>query len=185
MLYFEPYARLIPSADGFDKVDLWLRYYSPLVAITPYARVAGRAVEKLDNMTRIIPPACVVIGIACLCVAIGSLILTNRFLAAAVSTGGVVVDIVQSQDHEGNRTFAPKVRYHVNEREHEFISPLTSGWPAYRKGQEVTVVYARAAPDKGRLDVWWGHYYVVVVSGFFGVVFTAMGIGWVVAARRP
>lgn len=138
---------------------------------------------KLD-FARTIAYLCALTGVVCLCIAVWSTVQTRRFLATDLPAAGTVTAIVPSQDRDSNRTFAPRVRYLAEGQAREFTSILTSVRPAYRVGQEVRVLYDPAAPGRGRLDNWWGHRYVTVVSAFFGVAFSALGFGTIWVERR-
>ena len=140
--------------------------------------------NREGNMVHIFRPLFGLIGLVCLCVALGSVLNTRRFLSTAQSAQGIVVEIVRSTDSEGGASSAPKVHYTVNGEPYEFTSPITTNPPAYHEGQAVRVVYSRNAPGKGRLDVWWEHYFLAMLCAVIGAIFSAVGLNGVLFNRR-
>lgn len=135
-------------------------------------------------MPRLLAAVFALVGIVCLCVAVGNVVRVRAFLATAKSTPGSVIELVQSTDSEGGSSLAPKVRYMVADRPYEFTGSVASNPPAYQTGESVTVLYDPSNPGHGRIDAFWEHYFVAILCGILGSAFTAFSLG-VLFVRRP
>ena len=91
------------------------------------------------------------LGLLAVALSIGLWLEQRQFVAAALRTEGVVTEVRPPSDpHRGNSV----VRYHVGGQafdiEYWFASDRDN--TAARLGQEVTVLYAKNRPDKGRVE---------------------------------
>jgi hypothetical protein len=128
-----------------------------------------------------------------------ALVDSRRFVATAVATNGVVVDVagvvqqVQKRGPDGDwyyqdvTVFHPVVRI-VTAREQEvrFQASEGSNDPfAYGVGDTIRVLYDPADPQAARLDTWssrWGDSVTLVAIGLGLVVLGAVGY-WLLRSR--
>jgi hypothetical protein len=110
---------------------------------------------------------------------------TRSWLARSVEAQGVVVELVATRDRDGNVLFAPKVRFETaNGKPVEFLSSLRTNPPAYAVGQSVRVLYDPEKPGSAALAGFFSLWFVPIVLGFIGTVFTAVGVAVAVVRRR-
>jgi hypothetical protein len=130
-----------------------------------------------------------------------ALVDSRRFVATAVATNGVVVDVagvvqqVQKRGPDGDwyyqdvTVFHPVVRFvTAREREVRFQASEGSNDPfAYRVGDTIRVLYDPANPQAARLDTWssrWGDSVTLVAIGLGLLVLGAVGY-WLLRSRGP
>ena len=135
-------------------------------------------------MNRLFRLAYGLIGIVCMCISVGTAINVRRFFASSDSAPGTVVELVRATDSKSRAKSVPKVRYTAHGATYEIKGTVSTSPSAYHIGQTVRVVYNTAAPEKGRLDVWWEQYFVSMVLGVIGAVFTGMGFCGAGMCRR-
>jgi Protein of unknown function (DUF3592) len=111
---------------------------------------------------------------------------TRSWLARSIEAQGEVIEMVAVRDREsGNILYAPRVRFETRDgKTIEFQSSLRTSPPAYRAGQMVRVLYDPKDPNSAALAGFFSLWFVVMVLGFLGTVFTAIGIAAVVIGRR-
>jgi len=98
----------------------------------------------------------------------------SDFLNGAVKADGVVVDLVASRSSDST-TYAPRIRFKTIEGSMiEFVSSTSSNPPSYSRGEQVTVLYSSAQPDKAKIDgffsVWGGAVILAVLGGVFFII---------------
>jgi hypothetical protein len=128
-----------------------------------------------------------------------ALVDSRRFVATAVATNGVVVDVAgvvqrtQKRGPDGDwyyqdvTVFHPVVRFvTAGGREVRFQASEGSGDPfAYGVGDTIRVLYDPANPQAARLDTWssrWGDSIGMVLTGLGLVVLGAVG-SWLLRSR--
>lgn len=71
---------------------------------------------------------------------------------------GTVVQMISSEDDNGDYSYAPLVQYEVNGSTYTYESHNYTNPPAYQEGQQVQLLYDPARPDKARisnfLELW-------------------------------
>jgi hypothetical protein len=130
-----------------------------------------------------------------------ALVDSRRFVATAVATNGVVVDVagvvqhVQKRGPDGDwyyqdvTVFHPVVRF-VTAREQELRFQASEGGNdpfAYGVGDTIRVLYDPANPKAARLDTWssrWGDSLTLVAIGLGLLVLGAVGY-WLLRSRGP
>lgn len=113
------------------------------------------------------------IGLGALAGSVASYRSTQDFIAESAMTMGTVVELERSvsRDSDGNRSvvYHPVVRYSVNGgREYRFRSNTGSNPAAYRRGEEVEVLYQPSNPGDARINGFfslWGGSVILTVLG--------------------
>ena len=119
------------------------------------------------------------LSLACLGVAGWLYIRARKFLEGAVTTVGIVTDVLREEsvetDNDGIRTintmFRPVVRFSTESGEQiEFASGVSTNSPSYRKGGQVPVAYDPSDPQKAKIKSFWLVWgFAVVAAGIGGV----------------
>jgi hypothetical protein len=101
---------------------------------------------------------------------------TLAFQEGALVTPGTVVAV------EGGK---PVVEFEDRAGEtHRVWGTVSSNPPAYERGERVEVRYRPGAPDQARIDGFLENWFVSLVLGGLGTVFTGVGAGFGVAQLR-
>lgn len=117
--------------------------------------------------------------------------LTRGFIArSAHGTGRVQkVDAQTSRDDQGDEhtSYTPTVEFVAPDgTPHVFTASHSTSKP-YRIGQELPILFERAAPDHARLDQWfplWGGPLVLGLVGLPFFLVGAIGLGVILKGRR-
>lgn len=135
-------------------------------------------------MAVLMPLIFVVVGLVCGAVLVVIVRKNRAFLARAQRAPGVVVGLGRGSSMGSGpndtmrRSFAPVFRFTtIDGREVEVRSSVESNPPTYRPGDQVTVLYDPAAPEKAKLDKFSerGGLETLVMSILTGV-FLAVGV---------
>lgn len=111
---------------------------------------------------------------------------TKAWLARAVEAPGTVIEMLRVRDSEDKGfLFTPIVRFEtIDGRTVEFQSGLRTNPPAYRTGQEVSVVYDPGVPEsaaiRGVLSLWL----MPIILAFVGSIFLFIATAMIVLIRR-
>jgi len=87
-------------------------------------------------------------------------------LHAVGDSVAVLVSLTQPEkavfkDHEGH--------------DHEFVDSFSSDPPSYHAGQKVSVLYNRENPREAQIDRGRANYWLALLLGLLGVLFTSLG----------
>lgn len=123
-------------------------------------------------------------GAIFLAVGVGVGITTVSFVSDAKRADGVVIDLAWHSSGKSGMTAAPVVRYDVDGKAYEFTSSMSSKPPAYKVGEQVTVLYDPAEPSEGRLDGFMDLYMFPLIFGILGLTESAAVAIWVAIERR-
>lgn len=104
---------------------------------------------------------------------------TQRFLAKAQSSPGIVIDLIEIED----AGTAPKVRFREKTENSEivFVSKSSSSPPAHRKGQSVTVFYEPKNPENATIGGFYSLWLFPTVFSFVGAMSLIYGLGLVIS----
>jgi len=109
---------------------------------------------------------------------------TMEFLAAAVKTDGVVVDLVRSRSSDST-TYAPTIRFKTtNGTMIEFTSSTSSNPPSYSRGELVAIIYLADDPDKAKINSFFSLWGGAVIVGVLGTAFFLIGFGIIIFGIR-
>jgi hypothetical protein len=137
-------------------------------------------------LSRLARFALIPVGLLLLLGAAFSVWTTKAWLARAVETQGTVIEMLRVRDSEDKGyLFTPIVRFEtIDGRTVEFQSGLRTNPPAYRAGQEVTVVYDPGVPEsaaiRGVLSLWL----MPIILVFIGSIFLAIGVAMILLIRH-
>jgi Protein of unknown function (DUF3592) len=102
---------------------------------------------------------------------------TEAFLKRADHTSGQVVDLRQNDSADDATTYAAVVEYSDHQgANHKFVDSFSSNPPSYRPGQTVNVLYNRENPLEAQIDRGRANYWLSILLGFAGVMFTLLGL---------
>jgi hypothetical protein len=95
----------------------------------------------------------------------------DRFYGGALSAEGTVVDLEWSR---GSARSVVTFRAD-DELEYTVKGSVWSKPPAHEKGEKVKVVYHAGRPQEARLASFFERWFLVLVFGFMGAIFTGVG----------
>jgi hypothetical protein len=125
-----------------------------------------------------------VVGVLLLGVAGVVAVRTVQFLGGANSATGEVVELVPHRSSKGGTTWSPVVSYTVNGEVHRLEGSYSSNVLMYEVGERVTVRYEPGNPGEARIDGWLGTWLLPTILGGIGVVFGAVGGGFLLVRLR-
>ncbi len=112
---------------------------------------------------------------------------TNRFMQNSLTAEGVVIDLrLGTRDSSStSRVYHPVIRFTPEGQEAiEIVSNFGSNPPRYKKGDTVTIRYAPDSPYRGRIDGFWGIWFVTVILGSLTAGFLIPGVTLVTVYYR-
>jgi len=105
---------------------------------------------------------------------------TREFLQTATTTEGTVVELRQRVSTEENKkkvSYAPVVTFVTGAgKKIEFLSPVGSNPPLYKKGEKVEVLYLPADPSNARIHDFTSLWAVELILGFAGALILLTGL---------
>jgi hypothetical protein len=105
----------------------------------------------------------------------------DRFYGSALSAEGTVVDL----EWRGNSARSVVSFRADDELEYTVKGHIWSKPPAHEKGEKVKVVYHAGRPQDARLASFFERWFLVLILGFMGTIFTGVGtLVAVVLGRR-
>jgi uncharacterized protein DUF3592 len=124
------------------------------------------------------------LAVACIAVGAPRLVDDLRFVAAAHSTTGVIVEVEMVDETD---LYRPIVEYTGPDgRRVRFASGQTAGdRSTYRVGQSIGVLYAPDNPADARLDTWQSRWASDAILPALGVLLILLGFVGVWQSRRP
>lgn len=109
-------------------------------------------------------------------------------IAVAAVADGRVIAIEESRDSDGDYTYYPRVRFHAGTGQQiEFTGDVGSNPSGFAVGEAVRVCYDPSNPDDARIDTFMQLWFMPLLLGGIGTLFSLMGGGIVISAmaRRP
>ena len=120
---------------------------------------------------------CTTIGAALLMA--GYLFLSNTlsFVDSAVKTKGVIIDLNEYEDSEGDTMYAPIFKFKdLKNKEYTIESNYSSNSGFGGIGSEISILYLQKDPKSARIDSFVGLYLLPIILGGMGVVTLFIGI---------
>ena len=118
-----------------------------------------------------------VVGIAFSLFALYSFLANRDLSANGLRTQGIVVDLVATDDSDGEARYAPVIEW-IDQAgiPHRLTGSVASSPPAFVVTQNVVVLYNPSDPTQARIDNPMEAYLVVFLFGSMGVVFSFLGL---------
>jgi hypothetical protein len=103
---------------------------------------------------------------------------TRSFLKSAATADGVVIENVYHHSSRGSGTYYPRVSFRTASGQ-DLILETGFGTrpPSYRAGERVQVFYDPGNPAHFSINSFWSLWFVPILFGGMGVVFSS--IGWI------
>ena len=134
--------------------------------------------------TKIVPWVFGLIGLGMLVGACLLFLNTRAFVAGASTAQGQVVDLLRSRSSD-SETYKPVVTFTTADgRQVEFTSSMGSNPPAFRRGEQVTVLYHPQAPEEARIGSFFSLWGLELILGGMGAFFALIGWGILVYQWR-
>jgi hypothetical protein len=144
-----------------------------------------KSVEKKEistsgvNVGKLVGSIFMGVGIIMLSVIAYLIVSNNKFEQRAVRTKGKVIDYKNyqsSNDNGGSTTmYTPVFEYEFNGQSYQHTSSTSSSSPEYEIGEEVEVLVDPKRPAEILINTFWEKWFVVVLLGFMGTIFTGVG----------
>lgn len=107
------------------------------------------------------------------------------FRSGSLTAEGTVVDLVTTTGSKGGIIYKPVVEFvDRNDRKHQFTGSYASSPPPHERGESVTVRYRPEDPRNAELDSFMDSWFLPVMLGGMGTVFTSVAAGFVIYALR-
>lgn len=104
---------------------------------------------------------------------IGTAIYSTHFLANSTTSKAIVVELVKSQDNEGNASTHP--RYSFTTRNGIEITGESSMITNPNVGDTVSIRYLTNAPEKSRIDTFENHWLLPIIFAAASLFLAALG----------
>ncbi len=119
------------------------------------------------------------VGVAFLIVALFTVRSELSFREGAITAPGIVVDLAPTQSSKGGTSYKPVFRFtDRNDKVHTVTGSLSSSPPSYRPGEAVSVLYRTDDPDGAQIDSFMESWFLPLIFGSIGTVFTAVASGF-------
>jgi len=102
----------------------------------------------------------------------------RRFEAGAERGSGTVIDLARRTSDDGGYTYAPVVEWRdASGTRQEFVGGVASSPPSYDRGEAVAVLYPPGQPGRARIADFTNRYFLPLLLGGMGAVFSLVGGG--------
>jgi Protein of unknown function (DUF3592) len=110
---------------------------------------------------------------------------TNDFIEKAITTDGVVIELVQSQSSDySTASFSPLVAFkNQNGEEIEFKSSSSSSPANFDIGEKVIVYYELQNPQNARIKAFFELWGGATIVGGIGFIFGLIGFGFFISDK--
>ncbi len=125
------------------------------------------------------------IGLIFLGVAVFSFRSESDQRRGAIRVPGRIVDLEPTKGSRGGTLYKPVFEFYDNQdRKHMGIGSVASSPPSYSRGEEVTVLYRPENPENAQLDSFLEAWFMPLIFGFLGSVFSSIAGGIIIAGIR-
>ncbi|MGH6932218.1 MAG: DUF3592 domain-containing protein [Dongiaceae bacterium] len=102
---------------------------------------------------------------------------TRRFVAAAATAQGEVIDVIASQDSDDDVVYRPRVRFRTADgRDQEFTSTIGSKPAGFYVGEVIEVMYDPARPSDAHINSFFQLWFAPLVLGGMGTTFVILSL---------
>lgn len=102
-----------------------------------------------------------------------------KFAQRAIPVTGTVINYnnYESRNDDGRHTtmYTPTYQYDFNGKTYTYISSTSSSSREYEINEKVNVLVDPDQPEEVLIDSFWDRWFVVVLLGFMGTLFTGLG----------
>ena len=132
--------------------------------------------DRSTAILLIIPVLFTLLGLGMLAPALWISYQSWAFLQTAQAVPGTVIAL-QWSNGENSRVARPVVSYEVRGEPYQVTGSVASSPPAYDVGDPVRVLYPPGQPKAARLESGFDLWFLPVLLGGMGLVFTLVGAG--------
>jgi Protein of unknown function (DUF3592) len=116
------------------------------------------------------------VGLPMVLIAIYLIFRTRRFLRTAVSTTGVIVDLIASSGSEGGTVYQAVVDFQTADgRTVRWTESMASSPAAGQPGEQIPMKYNPDNPEEARINRTFRMWFLPGLLIFLGVVFGGLG----------
>lgn len=102
----------------------------------------------------------------------------RHFVQSASRTVGTVTKMIERPGHDSSTVYSPVYTFQdAQGKQHEIYSSSGTYPPAYKVGDNVTVLYPPDNPDKAETDSFLDKWLSAALFGIFGFIALIFGIG--------
>ena len=123
-----------------------------------------------------IAPLLLLIGGLLFVAALYSYFDTQSFLKRSEKVSGEVTNLIEKIDSEGDKTYAPSVKYIYEEGEHSFESSFASNPPRYSIGEKVEILIDPTGAQNVKINGFWEVWIYVFMFCVFGFASFSVGL---------
>jgi hypothetical protein len=121
------------------------------------------------------------VGFILLLIALFIFFRTRSFIGRSLQAQATVTQMVYSSSSDGGG-YSPVFRFRTLEgQEVEVAENLSSNPPQFKVGQTIEVLYDPQNPHNARIKKWFNLYFVPLLLGFLGLIFSCIGIGFLIS----
>jgi hypothetical protein len=125
------------------------------------------------------------VGLVFLVVAIFTVRSELAFRAVAISAPGTVVDLEPTSGSRGGTTYKPVFEFtDRDDHLHRVTGSVASSPPSFKRGEAVRVLYQPENPDQAHLDSFMDTWFLPLIFGTLGTVFTSIAGGCLIYGLR-
>lgn len=126
-----------------------------------------------------------IVGVPFLIIGIVTVISTLNFLQGAQKTSGTVAAIISYTDSDGDLLYKPKVIFTtLDGKQIEYVPNTGSNPSTHREGDTIAVYYKAANPQNAKIDSFMDLWFLSLIFGILGAIFSGIGGGIVVFRLR-
>ncbi len=90
---------------------------------------------------------------------------------------GTVIELERSRGSKGGSVYTPVVEFQLNNQPVKIYGSVASSPPAFERGEVVEVIVNLKNPEESRIDSFMENWFVVLILGLMGSIFSAIGGG--------
>ncbi len=101
---------------------------------------------------------------------------TQDFVETAVTTEGIVVELVRSSSNDST-VYHPAIEFSTQDGTIvEFTSSAGTNPPSYSRGEVVTVLYQESSPEQAKIEGFFTLWGATTIVGIIGAGFLLIGV---------
>lgn len=109
---------------------------------------------------------------------------TNAYQKDTIRVKGKVIRLSASYAQKGGRLYTPIVEFEFNNQTFQVAGSVASSPSAFDVGEEVELFVKPAQPQEARIDSFMEQWFVVVILGGMGAVFSTIGLAVIRSALK-